>query len=464
MPDPKPNEREDDFIRRCMADPEANSTFSDPAQRYAFCQSQWENRDVTTTPKSLLLEIAQRKQGGTFGGGITTADRYVRQVADECGSWPQFVKDADALLKRAAQTLTYCDPASGVDQSKRAVAGMESLLPKGVKAPEKTLMVLQHVVTTPREDRDTDVLVTEGAMLDPKSPLLWQHLHTFPIGKVLATLDHTKDILRIATALLDLNEMTEDAAKLIEADVLRFSHGFRALEWQERKDDQGKPIYGFQVNKFEIMEVSLVSVPSNVDAEIELYAAGKLASPEFKAHAKHFYDQRKTTAPGASFTKDGEPVGKGDPAGEPADPTSGGDEPQGGRVDKGADPSGPDDTKRGRVLSQRNQDALQECIDDLSELASGELTRAQKALVNKAIARLRSVLKEAQAGNDDDEERDGESDPKAAEITVKDAMAYVLSEATPAELDQLADTLKTLRDVAESERQGAAYRQAVGIS
>ncbi len=30
------------FIDRCMADPEANRTFKDPAQRRVFCQSQWE--------------------------------------------------------------------------------------------------------------------------------------------------------------------------------------------------------------------------------------------------------------------------------------------------------------------------------------------------------------------------------------------------------------------------------------
>lgn len=450
-----------------MADPEANVDFPDPGQRYAFCQSQWENRDVSTTPKSLLATIAGRKQGGTFGGGITTADRYVRHVLDTCEQ-PEFLKDTDAVLKRAAETLTYCDPKSGVEASKRAVQGMEALLPKGVTAPEKTLMVLQHVVTTPREDRDTDVLVTEGAMLDPKAPLLWQHLHQFPIGKVLATIDHTKDILRIATALLDLNELTEDAAKLIEADVLRFSHGFRALEWEERKDKDGQPIYGFKVNKFEIMEVSLVSVPSNVDAEIELFAAGKLASPEFKSHAKHLMEaNRKTTAPGADFpAKPGKPEDKGAPAGEPAEPPEGA-KAQGGPEDKGADPQGPDHEKRGRVLSQRNQDALQEVIDDLSELSDSDLTRAQKALVSKAISRLKAVLKEAQAGNDDEDEdkRNAQPEPKATdELTVDDAMAFVLAEATSSELERFQNTILTFRQIAEDDARGAAYRQAVGVS
>lgn len=412
----------------------------------------------TQLPKTLLGEVATRKKGGSFGGGITTADRYVRNVIDTFGGGGEYVQDVDALLKRASETLTFCDPAGTIEHfdKQRIVTDPSDLLPKGKKItlPENTLMVLQHVVTTPREDRDTDVLVTEGAQLDPKAPLLWQHLHTFPIGKVVATLDHTKDVLRVLTALLDINELTSDAAKLIEAEVLRFSHGFRALDWEERKDKDGNPVYGFQVNSFEIMEVSLVSVPSNVDAEIELFAAGKLASPEFKAHAKHLHDLRTVQTPGIG------PGEKGAPAGEPVEPPEEGGQLSGGPEGKAADPPEPDhNEKRGRVLSARNQDALTDTIEDLTELADGDLTRAQKALVNKAISRLRSVLKEAQEGD----EESGDPTPKAAEFTVPSAMAFVLAEASSIELAQLGDTLRAFRDVEDGDAKASEYRQAVGV-
>jgi HK97 family phage prohead protease len=468
MPEPRDREREDAFLQRCMGDPEANADFPDAGQRYAFCLSQWENRTVSTTPDNLLATIASRKQGGTHGAGITTADRYVRHVLDCCGRGPEICQDLDAAMKRASETLAFCDPDSGLEQCKRAVGGMEALLPKGVKAPDNTLMLLQHVITTPREDRDTDVLVTEGAVLDPKAPLLWQHLHTFPIGKVLATVDHTKEVLRVVTALLDLNELTADAAKLIEADVLRFSHGFRALDWEERKDERGNPIYGYRVNKFEVMEVSLVSVPSNVDAEIELFAAGKLASPQFKAHAQHFYDLRQTIVPGhnpAAAAHTG--VDKGEPAGKAA-ATPGEDAAasSGGHGDPVASPPAPmtpPADKTGRVLSQRNQDALSEVIDDLTELVGGELTRAQKALVNKAITRLKGVLKEASAGNDDDDDKRSTAvNAPAAELTVPEAMAFLLREASSAELTKLAETLEALRAVHDADAKAAAYRRAVG--
>lgn len=455
MPTPTNDEREDDFFRRCMRDPEANTSHPDPAARYSFCQVQWENRSVNDDQKTIaLLEAAtKRASGQKFGYGITTADRYVRHAIDTCGSQFPDLGDRDAVLKRASETLTFCDP--GCVLEKRAVSDMQALLPKGVKTPENTLMVLQHVITTPREDRDTDILVTEGAMLDPKAPLLWQHMHTFPIGKVLATIDHTKDVLRVATALLDINEMTADAAKLIEADVLRFSHGFRALEWEERKDKDGNPIYGFKVLKFEVMEVSLVSVPSNVDAEIELFAAGKLASPQFKAHAKALFDARTKQAPGVEL--ESAPAKK---APEPEPKTK---EPE----PKTKEPEGPaTDEKRGRVLSARNVNAINETISDLDELkTSDELSRAQKALVSKSIGRLKQVLKDA--GGDDEEAAAPASkgaEEEAEPLTVDDAMAFVLREADPDQQDRFASSLRALRAVRDGDAKAANYRQAVGVS
>lgn len=50
MPLPKPNEGEskDKFIERCMANPTMNSDFSDNAQRFAVCQSQWKTEKEDT--------------------------------------------------------------------------------------------------------------------------------------------------------------------------------------------------------------------------------------------------------------------------------------------------------------------------------------------------------------------------------------------------------------------------------
>lgn len=41
MPDPKQNESKNDFIKRCMGDPESVRSYPDQSQRYAVCNSKW---------------------------------------------------------------------------------------------------------------------------------------------------------------------------------------------------------------------------------------------------------------------------------------------------------------------------------------------------------------------------------------------------------------------------------------
>ncbi|MHC4464309.1 MAG: signal peptide peptidase SppA [Planctomycetota bacterium] len=45
LPKPKPNEKQDDFIDRCMGDDVMNEEFPDTAQRRAVCQRQWDDKD-----------------------------------------------------------------------------------------------------------------------------------------------------------------------------------------------------------------------------------------------------------------------------------------------------------------------------------------------------------------------------------------------------------------------------------
>ena len=135
----------------------------------------------------------------------------------------------------------------------------------GIELPKNTLMVFRHVLTTSREDRDGDILRTEGASVDPNMLLLWQHVHTLPIGKMLVVHDHTEEKLVLVSCIVDELDMAHDAAVMIDNGMGRFSHGFRALDY-EPLEDKGM---GFDIKEFEIMEESLVSVPSNVDADTE---------------------------------------------------------------------------------------------------------------------------------------------------------------------------------------------------
>ena len=44
MPSPSPEEKEDDFISRCMSDEEMKSKHPQQKERYAVCKSFWDNK------------------------------------------------------------------------------------------------------------------------------------------------------------------------------------------------------------------------------------------------------------------------------------------------------------------------------------------------------------------------------------------------------------------------------------
>jgi len=261
---------------------------------------------VSTKNAQLIERIRNRKGSGEFGYGITTADKYVQHAVQTIGN-PLLMKHfhcigsggVDGLIKRAANTLTICSPETDIEstaalikesqeQQATSLKAMAKIL--GCEPPPHAMMAMVNRLTSPREDRDGDTLQTSGGNMDPKAPLLWQHVHTLPIGKMMRVVSQDKDLLRVATVLLDINDLTADACKMFEAGVLRFSHGFIAREFEERKG--AGDMARFNILKFDIVEESAVSVPSNVDAEVELFCRGKLTSDVFKAHAKSLFETR----------------------------------------------------------------------------------------------------------------------------------------------------------------------------
>lgn len=523
MPKPREGESHDEYMERCVPVVIDDGTARDREQAVAVCNSMWDEHqdEGKQVNDQLIKSIASRKgTKNSFGYGITTADRYARMATDD-----------KTVISKCAGRLVYCNEDMILEKAKRRE--YSDLLPEGIAAPKNTLMVLQHVVTTPREDRDKDILRTEGAMLDPKAPLLWQHMPTLPIGKVLATIQHDKKVLRVATALIDMNELTEDAAKLIEADVLRFSHGFRALEFEQRKegdDDELQP--GFDIRRFEIFEVSLVSVPSNVDAQMELFARKKMKSEEMKRYAKRLMEQRpvqvvsgmecdaegrltavtykklrlgdselyvpckddndvKTVGVGFVQVHDNSPPKEKQEIKQMADETK----PEQTHEEEPETKVAPvlanvfvinnqddwfrfqndeakatgvitvlpdyEQYKAGRVISERNLSALKEVKSDLEELASSDMKRSQKALCERCISRIESVIKSAEREDKEDEKPEKEKPDKEPQ-TVSEAISTILCNATPAELKRTMKAIDGLLETHRLDELGNEYRQLVG--
>ena len=253
-----------------------------------------------------LLDLvrARTEKRSEFNYGILTADRYVKRFLDEIGiqacyrhmcrtkgDWASF----DDAMQKAAGTLSYIN----ADMEVKAKGDDE--LPSAIERPKNTLMVFRHVLTTSKKDRDGDILRTKGAKPDPRMLMLWQHVHTLPIGKMLSVASHTKDELQLYSCIVDMNELCHDAAVMVDNGMGRFSHGFRAIDFLEIKEGRDSHS-GFDVKEFEILEESIVSVPANPDAETEevilsLVEGGKLTSSLMKDYGRAVRERRPISVP-----------------------------------------------------------------------------------------------------------------------------------------------------------------------
>ena len=56
MPYPQPNEDHDKYISRCMGDSEMNSKHPDQKQRYAICESFWNQKTKGEEDAKLIVD------------------------------------------------------------------------------------------------------------------------------------------------------------------------------------------------------------------------------------------------------------------------------------------------------------------------------------------------------------------------------------------------------------------------
>ena len=247
-----------------------------------------------------VLEGLRRRQASRWG--IGTAASYLKAIEPfyhKTGDWDRLVKDAE-------NRLVYCDEGMVVTQAgngdgnatvydvqdvKLADGQTISLAFPSTKKVNKrpsvpgSIMDFECVITSQRKDRDGDVLEPSGAKPDPKMPLLAYHNPLMPIGKFCETTQQSKDALMGRFAIAD-TPLGHDMATLTEFGALRISHGFLPTVFEEIKAEKSGDFIGWHVKEFDVLEVSLVPIPSNVDAEIYHFDTRKLHDPMVKSWAK----------------------------------------------------------------------------------------------------------------------------------------------------------------------------------
>jgi HK97 family phage major capsid protein/HK97 family phage prohead protease len=169
----------------------------------------------------------------------------------------------------------------------RAWASLE--IKRGPDGEGKQQRVISGVASTPSTDRMGDIVESLGLKFTNPLPLLWQHKHDQPVGLVF--MDEPTEAGMTFTARFaqvpepgKVKDRIDEALQSIDAGLVRgVSIGFRPIEhsWM----DNG----GIRFIKSEVYELSLVTVPANAEATIDVIRAidsASLAAPGRESDAR----------------------------------------------------------------------------------------------------------------------------------------------------------------------------------
>src|SRR5262245_31877729 len=137
-----------------------------------------------------------------------------------------------------------------------------------VKSSDEERREIAGIATTPEPDRMGDIIEPLGVAYKNPLPLLLHHDKTLPIGTAKFK-KPTKDGIEFTATLAQvaepgsLRDRLDEAWQSIKAGLITgVSIGFRAIEMSFMKDG------GIHFLKTEVLELSAVTVPANVDATI----------------------------------------------------------------------------------------------------------------------------------------------------------------------------------------------------
>ena len=142
-----------------------------------------------------------------------------------------------------------------------------------IKSVAEDERVIEGIASTPSPDRMDDIVESAGAQFKLPIPLLWQHRSGEPVGHVeFAEVTDGGIPFRARIAKIaepgELQNLTDKAWQAVKNKLVRaVSIGFRALEHEPMKDSKN---FGVRFKKWEWLELSLVTIPANVDASIQV--------------------------------------------------------------------------------------------------------------------------------------------------------------------------------------------------
>ena len=215
-----------------------------------------------------LADLLSHAQSGT--GLIATASPYLKEIQsclDGSGVCPTKMFSLESgetwkkMLAEANDRLTYADPEGFIKS-----AGDGDL-------SDGSILSYDAILSTSQKDRDGDIVRTDGMQLESNMPLLWQHVWSQPIGKMVSVVEQNSQHVVCKYAIAD-TDLGRDAATLVRMGALRKSHGFFPLPGkfeplEVRKNADGTSVVsGYDIKACSVYESSLVSIPANAGAKV----------------------------------------------------------------------------------------------------------------------------------------------------------------------------------------------------
>ncbi len=188
------------------------------------------------------------------------------------------------LITGEAFRKSVADGGETIAEDALVVKDFAPEITKEVDGPQSR--IVQFVISTGAIDRDGDTISPDGwdlASYEKSGAVLWGHdASQLPIAQPLTTwVEDGKLKSRVKFPPREVYEFADTVYQLIQHDVLRCtSVGFRPKSWMqstERVDAWGSPSLDFTAQ--ELMEFSVVSVPSNPEAIVEAKSLGVNMAP-----------------------------------------------------------------------------------------------------------------------------------------------------------------------------------------
>ena len=158
--------------------------------------------------------------------------------------------------------------------------------------------VLRFTISDESVDRDNDTVSVEGWNLKnyKQNPVvLWAHDYSeLPLGKSLSVRRSGDALVSVAEfAPRDLSEKADTVFRMLKAGYLRAtSVGFIPTEYKESDDPERKAWYGYDFLKQDLLEYSVVPVPSNPNALIDAHKNG-INTASLKSWAERVLDLKQ---------------------------------------------------------------------------------------------------------------------------------------------------------------------------